>query len=189
MRPASAELGNSSISRRIYVGFAFVLVLLAAEVGVALRGFARIRTLRQEISEAIDPPSVAAGDLERTVLYRALAVHSFASTRDARFRADASRFSGRAQALMERLRRFELEPESRARLPHEMVGLVAVTGYGQEDDRRRAAEAGIDRHLVKPVELDELKEVIERLAFQEPPERGGAEKPLRRADGSSGSAA
>ncbi|HEY6003427.1 MAG TPA: response regulator [Anaeromyxobacter sp.] len=114
MRPASAELGNSSISRRIYVGFAFVLVLLAAEVGVALRGFARIRTLRQEISEAIDPPSVAASDLERTVLYRALAVRSFASTRDARFRADSARFYGRVQVLMERLRRFELEPESRA---------------------------------------------------------------------------
>src|SRR5438105_2366461 len=30
--------------------------------------------------------------------------------------------------------------------------LVAVTGWGQEDDRRRAREAGFDRHLVKPVD-------------------------------------
>jgi CheY-like chemotaxis protein len=30
--------------------------------------------------------------------------------------------------------------------------LVAVTGWGQEEDRRRAREAGFDRHLVKPVE-------------------------------------
>jgi CheY-like chemotaxis protein len=29
--------------------------------------------------------------------------------------------------------------------------LVAVTGYGQEEDRRRSAEAGFDQHLVKPV--------------------------------------
>ncbi len=29
--------------------------------------------------------------------------------------------------------------------------LVALTGYGQEDDRRRSAEAGFDEHLVKPV--------------------------------------
>jgi CheY-like chemotaxis protein len=28
--------------------------------------------------------------------------------------------------------------------------LVAVTGYGQEEDRRRAEEAGFDAHLVKP---------------------------------------
>jgi CheY-like chemotaxis protein len=30
--------------------------------------------------------------------------------------------------------------------------LVALTGWGQEDDRRRTAEAGFDRHLVKPVD-------------------------------------
>ncbi|HEY6100201.1 MAG TPA: response regulator, partial [Anaeromyxobacter sp.] len=63
---------------------------------------------------------------------------------------------------------YDLAREIRARLPHEAIGLVAVTGYGQEEDRRRAREAGIDHHLVKPVELDELKAVIERLAFQEP---------------------
>ncbi len=34
--------------------------------------------------------------------------------------------------------------------------IVAVTGYGQEADRRRSREAGIDVHLVKPVELSVL---------------------------------
>ena len=34
--------------------------------------------------------------------------------------------------------------------------LVAVTGYGQDDDRRRSEEAGIDLHLVKPVDPGEL---------------------------------
>jgi CheY-like chemotaxis protein len=38
--------------------------------------------------------------------------------------------------------------------------LIAVTGYGQEEDRRRTREAGFDVHLVKPVDpvklLDEL---------------------------------
>ncbi len=38
--------------------------------------------------------------------------------------------------------------------------LVAVTGYGQESDRQRAREAGFDRHLVKPVELSRLAELI-----------------------------
>lgn len=34
--------------------------------------------------------------------------------------------------------------------------LIAVTGYGQDADRRRALEAGFDAHLVKPVEPDRL---------------------------------
>jgi CheY-like chemotaxis protein len=32
------------------------------------------------------------------------------------------------------------------------IHLVALTGYGQPDDRRQALEAGFDAHLVKPVE-------------------------------------
>jgi PAS domain S-box-containing protein len=38
--------------------------------------------------------------------------------------------------------------------------LVAVTGYGQESDRRRSAEAGFDEHLVKPVFLDRLEKIL-----------------------------
>jgi PAS domain S-box-containing protein len=34
--------------------------------------------------------------------------------------------------------------------------IVAVSGYGQEDDRRKSSEAGFDHHLVKPVDLDSL---------------------------------
>jgi DNA-binding response OmpR family regulator/nitrogen-specific signal transduction histidine kinase len=36
----------------------------------------------------------------------------------------------------------------------ERVRIIAITGYGQEADRSRTAEAGIDEHLVKPVDLD-----------------------------------
>jgi CheY-like chemotaxis protein len=38
--------------------------------------------------------------------------------------------------------------------------LVAITGYGQEDDRRRALEAGFDRHMTKPVGLLGLKALL-----------------------------
>jgi signal transduction histidine kinase len=38
--------------------------------------------------------------------------------------------------------------------------LVAITGYGQEDDRQRAMEAGFDLHLVKPVRLAAVKELL-----------------------------
>ena len=40
------------------------------------------------------------------------------------------------------------------------VLLVAVTGYGREDDRRRAATAGFDVHLVKPVDYDSLLRLV-----------------------------
>jgi signal transduction histidine kinase/CheY-like chemotaxis protein len=40
------------------------------------------------------------------------------------------------------------------------VLLVALTGWGQEDDRRRSAEAGFDVHLVKPVEPTALETVL-----------------------------
>jgi DNA-binding response OmpR family regulator len=44
------------------------------------------------------------------------------------------------------------------------VMLVALTGWGQEDDRRRSAEAGFDKHLVKPVEYEEVDRLIGILA-------------------------
>jgi CheY-like chemotaxis protein len=40
--------------------------------------------------------------------------------------------------------------------------IVAVTGWGKPEDRARAREAGIDVHLVKPVEEEELREVLGR---------------------------
>ncbi|HUQ07461.1 MAG TPA: hybrid sensor histidine kinase/response regulator [Kofleriaceae bacterium] len=39
--------------------------------------------------------------------------------------------------------------------------LIAMTGYGQPTDRSRAAEAGFDRHMVKPVSLEELVRVLD----------------------------
>ncbi|MCA1827710.1 MAG: ATP-binding protein [Myxococcales bacterium] len=38
--------------------------------------------------------------------------------------------------------------------------LIALTGYGQADDRRRALEAGFDFHFTKPVDLETLQDAI-----------------------------
>ncbi|HEY8125502.1 MAG TPA: response regulator [Methylocystis sp.] len=38
--------------------------------------------------------------------------------------------------------------------------LVALTGWGQDVDRRRTREAGFDRHLVKPADIDILEEIV-----------------------------
>jgi CheY-like chemotaxis protein len=41
--------------------------------------------------------------------------------------------------------------------------LVALTGYGQPEDRKLATEAGFDTHLVKPVDPTDLTTVLSRL--------------------------
>lgn len=41
--------------------------------------------------------------------------------------------------------------------------LVALTGWGQDEDRRRSAAAGFDAHLVKPVDHEELLHIVARL--------------------------
>jgi CheY-like chemotaxis protein len=38
--------------------------------------------------------------------------------------------------------------------------LIALTGYGQSEDRERARAAGFDRHLVKPADLSELLHIL-----------------------------
>jgi len=38
--------------------------------------------------------------------------------------------------------------------------IIAMTGYGQERDRRRSQEAGFDLHTVKPVELEGLMSIL-----------------------------
>ena len=40
--------------------------------------------------------------------------------------------------------------------------LIAVTGYGQDEDRRRCGEARIHLHLLKPVDPETLNRVLER---------------------------
>ena len=40
------------------------------------------------------------------------------------------------------------------------VYLVALTGYGQPEDRRRALDAGFDTHLTKPVDVDVIIAVL-----------------------------
>ena len=54
----------------------------------------------------------------------------------------------------EAARRIRSEPWGRDML------LVALTGWGQAEDRERTKEAGFDRHLVKPVEPRELQRLL-----------------------------
>jgi CheY-like chemotaxis protein len=44
--------------------------------------------------------------------------------------------------------------------------LVALTGYGQPEDRRRAEDAGFDAHVVKPVDLQALDRILDASAHR-----------------------
>jgi signal transduction histidine kinase len=59
---------------------------------------------------------------------------------------------------------YEVARRLRARFPDRRITLVALTGWGQEEDRRRAHEAGFDQHLTKPVDLDTLRTLLASLA-------------------------
>ena len=54
------------------------------------------------------------------------------------------------------------EVARRLRADPELAGasLVAMTGYGRDEDRERAREAGFDHHLVKPVAFAELLKLL-----------------------------
>ncbi|MHB8736701.1 MAG: PAS domain-containing hybrid sensor histidine kinase/response regulator, partial [Terriglobales bacterium] len=49
--------------------------------------------------------------------------------------------------------------------------LIAVTGYGQEDDRRKSLEAGFNQHLVKPVDPTALQTLLASIASKCPTSR------------------
>ena len=40
------------------------------------------------------------------------------------------------------------------------IVMIALTGWGQEDDRRKSEEAGFNGHLVKPVDYDQLLDLL-----------------------------
>ncbi len=42
--------------------------------------------------------------------------------------------------------------------------LVALTGWGSDEDKRRSKEAGFDFHLTKPVDVTAIETILERVA-------------------------
>ena len=56
---------------------------------------------------------------------------------------------------------YELAAEIRRQPELSGVQLIAVSGYGREEDRKRAGDAGFDAHLTKPVEPGQLRSLLE----------------------------
>ena len=55
---------------------------------------------------------------------------------------------------------YEVARELRASPVTRGATLVALTGYGREEDRQLSLAAGFDHHLVKPVDLEELQRLL-----------------------------
>lgn len=63
-------------------------------------------------------------------------------------------------------------------LPHKQMVLIALTGHGQDSDRQQAKEAGFDHHLIKPVDLRALVDLLRRLPRPEHGSGRDEEDPL-----------
>ena len=48
----------------------------------------------------------------------------------------------------------------------ERLTLIALSGWGQHEDRRRSGDAGFDHHFVKPVDVEALVELIRQLPIR-----------------------
>ena len=55
---------------------------------------------------------------------------------------------------------YELATQLRGKPWAKDVVLVALTGWGMEEHRRRSAESGFNHHLTKPVDLDQLQQIL-----------------------------
>ena len=53
--------------------------------------------------------------------------------------------------------------------------IIAISGYGQEEDRRRSSEVGMDHHLIKPADMETLQALLASLVSDAAPRSGGGE--------------
>jgi len=66
--------------------------------------------------------------------------------------------------LMPRLSGYDLARSIREQQWGKHVSLVALSGWGRDDDQRRVREAGFNHHLVKPVDFDVMLALLSNVA-------------------------
>jgi len=72
---------------------------------------------------------------------------------------------------------FELARRIRQHPRHRDVCLIALTGYGQPGDRITSREAGFDSHLVKPVRVEQLLELLAQMRGDRDDRHAGDRQP------------
>ena len=68
---------------------------------------------------------------------------------------------------------YEVASRLKAAMP--AIRLIALTGYGLEGDRLRAADAGFDAHLLKPVDMEHLLGIMHELFDEQSTKEKAAE--------------
>jgi CheY-like chemotaxis protein len=63
-----------------------------------------------------------------------------------------------------RISGYDVAREIRQQAAFRHTILIAITGYGQEEDQRRSQEAGFDYHLTKPVDPNKLETLLSAIA-------------------------
>ena len=58
---------------------------------------------------------------------------------------------------------YEVAKRIRREIPPSELALIAMTGYGQPEDRRRAFDAGFDNHMVKPLDMTDLRRELAKI--------------------------
>ena len=61
---------------------------------------------------------------------------------------------------------YEVCRRIRAAPGHVQTLVVALTGWGQDEDRERSKRAGFDHHLVKPLNVQELRSLLDHRALE-----------------------
>ena len=107
-----------------------------------------------------DDPSLASG-LSRILQAEGYAVDAIGRGEDAVFAASQERFDLVILDIgLPRMDGFEVARRLRQRPESRRARLVAITGYGREEDRRHSREVGFDHHLTKPVNPRDLVELL-----------------------------
>lgn len=107
--------------------------------------------------DALEAMTMALQAMGHTVVTAPDGASALARAREARPEVVLLDLGMPAMDGFETVRRLRALPELRG------ARLVALTGFGQPEDRRRALAAGFDQHLVKPADLDALTRLLDEL--------------------------
>jgi signal transduction histidine kinase/CheY-like chemotaxis protein/CHASE3 domain sensor protein len=118
------SMPDLSVGQRIGAGFAAVMLLVAAEIGLALSGLDRIAAIQDRLTSEVEPAVRATDELARSVLVRAAAVRNFVLTRDRSYRDAYERALAGGHGALERLGAVPLDADGR--MARELVERAAA---------------------------------------------------------------
>ena len=111
---------------------------------------------------------------ETTALFLELAGHEVKTVNDGMHALDCALDFGPDVVVLDiglpLMNGYEVARRLRASQPTQSALLIALTGYGQQNDRQQAKEAGFDAHLVKPAEPHVLTRLIAEWSMADPGE-------------------